>query len=548
MKKRLYIMFAVLAAMMVILTSCSIDNGSSDRTVMISFGNSGARELTSSNQIPLSNDLYWFYTAEKKDGGYSTGTKSTQAPVDDTHAAGYADKQVGPFSYGVWEFRLYGYASLNSDNTGKDLIYSGINSNVTLSAESTTVPVTVSYQNQTGQSGYLQIDDVTFLTESASGTIDSATVTIIRDSDSSIVRNNVSLTRSSSGKYSLPSQTLTDGVYRLNFRLLDNAGNEVGTVNSRYVLILSGRITRVSGTILENTANGSFVITIIEPADDVYEVSGGKRFVSRESQLRKALSDSVSGTNTIILNNNISVSTDLSVTGNVVIDLNGNSLTYSGNGKLFTLGSGASLELRNGSITGPGTGATAVFVPAGGTVNLSGMTSDGTFSKVIQSDNYQSDSTSKGTAITLSNSVFAGGSAVLYSEATKSLSVSGCSFTGVTAPIELKQFINGTSVTIGSSEFLNCGAMKIHLGTAGIDGFTSVNITGCTYAGTGNKFVILGSQDNDASISDALASGFSMTGISYLLDASAQNVFEDGTGSSSPYIYNPATGSITKGN
>lgn len=522
--KKNYLIFIMIITLGLVL-SCSNNNSFSDKTAMITFGNSSSRELNSSNQIPMSNDLYWYYTAEKMDGGYSTGTALTQTPVKEG-VTGYLNKSVGPFSYGKWKFTLYGYA----DSNCKDLIYSGVNSDVSIGATNSTVNVTVSYRNESGKDGYLLIENVNFITASTSTTasITSATMTITKDgsTEEPIVKN---LTKTNN-TFSHKKITLKNGVYKLDFQLRDNAGNEVGTVNGKYVLILSGRVTKVSGSISENTEYGSFNVTIINPADNEYDVSNGKRFVSTFAQLKKALSDSATGTNTIIFNNNISASETLNISGNVVIDLNSNTITNNSSSKLFTISNGTSLIIKNGGISS----SNNVVEATGGSISFDNVSIDGRLDKVI-------DAKTNPTTISLANSEFLNVNYVVFSEKTNQLTINNCRFTNITTrAIELNQKIDGNSISITGSEFINSNAFKLSvvLSETVTKGFDSISISNNTFAGSGKKFVVLSS-----AISETLANNFSLTNTTLLLGATVNDLFEDQL---NEYQYNSSTGEISK--
>lgn len=525
--KKNYLIFIMIITLGLVL-SCSNNNSFSDKTAMITFGNSSSRELNSSNQIPMSNDLYWYYTAEKIDGGYSTGTALTQTPVKEG-VTGYLNKSVGPFSYGKWKFTLYGYA----DSNRKDLIYSGVNSDVSIGATNSTVNVTVRYQNESGKDGYLLIEDVNFITASTSTTasITSAKMTITRDgaSGSLAVKN---LTNNNL-KFSHEKITLTDGVYKLDFQLRDNAGNEVGTVNGKYVLILSGRVTKVSGSISENTEYGSFKVTISNPADNEYDVSNGKRFVSTFAQLKKALSDIATGTNTIILNNNIIASETLNISGKVVIDLNSNTITNNSSSKLFAIPEGSSLTIKNGGISS----SNNVVEATGGSISFDNVSIDGNLDKVI-------DAKTNSTTISLANSEFFNVNYVIYSEKTNNLTISNCRFSNIAnSAVKLIQKVDGASISITGCEFVNSNTLNlsIELSETVTKGFNSLSISNNTFAGRGKKFVVLSS-----AISDSLANNFSIRNSQLLLGASANDLFEDQSTEANKYSYNSSTGKISK--
>ena len=568
MKKFLNITLAA-ALLVLLLSSCSERKNVEDKTRMISFG-SFSRAVISSNTIPFSDDLYWFYTAEKKDGGFNTGETLSQIPVDKSLSKGYINKSVGPFSYGGWTFTLYGYADLKKDDKdnpkaeGKDLIYSGSKVEV-INAESNVISVTVKYENKKGEDGYLTGSDITFITSSTSGDISKASMKVRPDGSESVVYE--ADLEKTEGKFGFERVALEDGVYVVSFTLYDNteAQNIVGRVDGKYVLILSGRNTVLSGTITEETDYVGFEIAVNQPGEGEYEEINGKYFVSNIQQLKNALNDSSNSKKNIVLTSNITSKEEISVSGDVTINLNNNGLFYSGNASLFALNPDSSFGLQNGSAiyTGSSPASSLVGMTDGGKVSLDSVTVEA-FSSGIDSGLHTKDDFTSKVDITLKSSTFKSMKKVVSSEKTGNLTVTACRFLDIDyAAIYLNQCLDGGSVNIRSSEFMDSGksigSIFISIRTSednasfedgrnqAVSGFSSVEINGCTFAGEGRKFVVLGSNEgmaNPSSITDALASGFILADTEFLVGADESDVFEDGTGSSSVYKYNKETGKI----
>ena len=127
MKKLLTISLLTLA-MVLLVVSCSAENNTvEDELAVISFDASEnvTRSLTRTNSVFNASELYWYYTAEKKDStGLTTGQTGTSGVLtktavnsttaDNNTTVNKGLKPVGPFSYGEWEFVLYGCTEADS--------------------------------------------------------------------------------------------------------------------------------------------------------------------------------------------------------------------------------------------------------------------------------------------------------------------------------------------------------------------------------------------------------------------------------------------------
>lgn len=137
-----------------------------DETVSVSFEKATARSLTASLEKFDPNNYYWAYKAEKKDTTGLISGKTDFAWVDEGKPG--LSKTVAGFSQGAWEFTLYAYNKANNDES--NLVYSGINSRVTLlKGGVNTVKVTVS-PILTGE-GTLFVDIANITLKPASSTL-----------------------------------------------------------------------------------------------------------------------------------------------------------------------------------------------------------------------------------------------------------------------------------------------------------------------------------------------------------------------------------------
>ncbi len=112
----------LLAVMLVVALFVSCDNNVSnniEETVSVNFEGGRARNLTATLETFSKDNLYWRYTAEKKDTtGLKTGETSTEIAVK---SSGAGLGSVSGFSQGKWQFTLFAY----KDQGFKNLAYKG---------------------------------------------------------------------------------------------------------------------------------------------------------------------------------------------------------------------------------------------------------------------------------------------------------------------------------------------------------------------------------------------------------------------------------------
>ena len=157
MKKFLLISLTVFIAAL-FMVSCNMEAKIEDGLAILSFQASDTqpKSLTKTNPELDADDFYWFYTAEKLDNtGLKTGaTSEKKAVVSGKTGLGEA---VGPFSYGLWSFTLYGYVDNDCTSTDAKLAYKGT-ATVSVKSASNNLSVTVEVQNN-GKNGTLFLPD-----------------------------------------------------------------------------------------------------------------------------------------------------------------------------------------------------------------------------------------------------------------------------------------------------------------------------------------------------------------------------------------------------
>lgn len=133
-KKGMLIVITLIALLTSLFISCSAEMqepGDEDAYVTFDSG-STAKDLSQTIVTADADDLYWYYTAVKKDNYGQTGETTDETKVGATGVPGL-EGTIGPFSQGKWEFTLTAYKK--EDRT--TLIYRGTSAVVTLSGANT---------------------------------------------------------------------------------------------------------------------------------------------------------------------------------------------------------------------------------------------------------------------------------------------------------------------------------------------------------------------------------------------------------------------------
>lgn len=151
MKKTLIVLFTALLLIATMIVSCT-NEAKFDETVQVGFSSASVRGLTASQDIPGSDDLYWFYKASKTPGSEGSqitiGTKTEWTPVK-VNAKGLTPEAEGnsgliTLAQGRWDFELQGRIDKDDVNTS---VYQGSTSNVLIvkhGEEVNTITVSVS--------------------------------------------------------------------------------------------------------------------------------------------------------------------------------------------------------------------------------------------------------------------------------------------------------------------------------------------------------------------------------------------------------------------
>ena len=269
MRKLLTILLTALAVALV-LVGCSMETKVEDGLALLSFNvnenNLTSKSLTRTNPQLKESDFYWYYTAEKIDNiGLETGETTGQVAVQ-AGVKGLEDVTIGPFSYGLWKFTVYGYAAYDGASGPSNLVYEG-SSTLTVNMKSNTLEVTVASKSS-GANGTLEFPALgeiaitgTKVSFDATNFVEKIYVKGMDAANSTVEKTVYNSTERS---FSLASGNYSVTVSYLSGATSDNNGIYSGgmtvATDTIYVTIADYLITKVAGTIQENT--GSVVVEV----------------------------------------------------------------------------------------------------------------------------------------------------------------------------------------------------------------------------------------------------------------------------------------------
>lgn len=343
-KLSVFYLIMILAFTVGMFVSCSNETKVDDATATVSFGRADtSRALSSSVGIPGANELYWSVTATKNDTGLASGAGTYN--LNGNGVKGISNDVRLTLSVGSWSFTLEGYT--DSDRNPSSRIYEGTTVETLYKNDSKVINVDVRYCGTTNGYGTVQLDGVLLSNASSvAGKLKVEVLTATTPYPTSIFTISENKTfsgmiRNGDGN---PVQ-ITPGVYQVRFTLM-NGDNAVLNPLVRYVVVLQGRNTVISGDIAEEQASISFKVNILA---DSYAQFGNYFYVlvDTEEGYQKALEAAAAytgeGTPIIILSRNLEVdgttitaaaSRAINIgmrTSGIVIDLNGNELKLKSN-------------------------------------------------------------------------------------------------------------------------------------------------------------------------------------------------------------------------
>lgn len=265
--KKLTIVALSVILMIGLFVSCSNEVQQQEPTAYITFDGDGSRAISSTNQeLPGVSELHWKYTAVKQDGGLKTGETSEQK---DVNAGTGLTGSVGPLSIGSWKFMLYGY----KDDT---LVYQGETIETLSAGETKSIAVDVKYAGN-NDNGFVKVENLTLKNDGSAVTGNANLAKLIlsatrQDQEGSI--EEIVLLIDAKGNFNTSANiSVAPGVYQFTFTFKDALDRVVSDIQSKYILILGGQTTTLSGDVNEYKQQASF------EANNYYEQFGNHFYV-----------------------------------------------------------------------------------------------------------------------------------------------------------------------------------------------------------------------------------------------------------------------------
>lgn len=173
MKKTLIVLFTAVLSISMLFVSCS-NEAKFDETVQIGFSSASVRGLTASQDIPVADELFWFYKAAKTPGSAGVeinyGAKSDWTPVKDGVKGLTPDESNGliTLAQGRWDFELQGRKDAAEESTA---VYQGSTSNVLIIKDGTKVnSITVPVSQLATGTGTVKLSDIKVKSDEANFT------------------------------------------------------------------------------------------------------------------------------------------------------------------------------------------------------------------------------------------------------------------------------------------------------------------------------------------------------------------------------------------
>lgn len=243
--------------------SCEAKN-SEDTLVNVYFGDITARaidetafDVTHSQNITSStvlnetaDNLYWAYSAVKKDNLFKTGeTKDKDGNVIFKNISDEKglNKSIS-FSRGAWEFKLKAYSTEAARTAGTNPIYTGTTTS-TIAKASTAVPVSLDYAYSTGGTGNATFKYTVSLTQNATlgttYTIESVKVTATPKTSSGTAQTVTLTAESGSNVYKGTISNLDYGL--VNVQIDVTIGGTVYSTSPEDYIVMTDLNTEFAG-------------------------------------------------------------------------------------------------------------------------------------------------------------------------------------------------------------------------------------------------------------------------------------------------------------
>lgn len=258
MKKSFRTVMIAMFAIMFVFVSCAPapDGDVQGRAILTTDGTAG-RSLTVADPSFEAGTLYWKYATQKVDTlEFTTGQT---ASYDEAGAVKVAEGtglkgSVGPFSQGLWNFKLFAYTDADCQN----LAWSGETLNQRIVAgNGNRVAVKVSAQQTDGKTGSLAIGDIALKDgTSAHAAMDKSNLTQVVRYWKDGTSEEKAITNTSTAPFTSLISDIPSGGYWVEFKYVDTADTStVRGSEKKWVNIFDNVTTTIGGFLSENTGS-----------------------------------------------------------------------------------------------------------------------------------------------------------------------------------------------------------------------------------------------------------------------------------------------------
>lgn len=324
----------VVLVLLIFFVSCSNSVSSVDVTAMISFSGDEGRSLSTASELPGKDSLYWYYKAEKTDGGFNTGSKANETPVVEGNCG--LNKAIGPLSVGEWKFTLKAYAEIGESGPQYPVYQGEVTTRINAGALNR-INVSVDYIKNVAGKGTVILERVSFVTDS---TVKPNAIKIEYKEESASSYSSmdyVVANASESGLFAFTMNEVPSGIYMLRFTPM--VGSKLQDISvEKAIIVLNGRKTKITGSLSENPEEATFNVML--PTETYVDGGNGVFFVNNEEGLKEALSSALTSYGTIegttrakiYIDADIVLSEQLIINGareldELVIELNGSKIS-----------------------------------------------------------------------------------------------------------------------------------------------------------------------------------------------------------------------------
>ena len=258
MKKTIALLLAIALICTLFIGCASEPENAQDQQVMAYLDRGDlSRSLNVTNpdyDYKSYDNLYWFYTAVKTDGGFDTGKQPTETPLNGGNKG--LPNEVGPFSVGAWKFVINAYTDANKTTK----YFSGVETPVILSSKNRVIKLNVSLTQAEGSTGTLLIKNVKFQNKTYEDVPSLDAYKIFVQIDDQEAKEDTNKAVVAETGY---SETLAIGSHKVIVSLKNIAADEIVSSETLTIKVQANLTTTIDGSVVgDTTVDGYFDVSV----------------------------------------------------------------------------------------------------------------------------------------------------------------------------------------------------------------------------------------------------------------------------------------------